>query len=154
MIDTNKQLHYLTVCSDHITYAFQSESTLYIYLNIKELLAWNRRHIWRLSDCSGTRTYNHLLRNQILKHLAKLASWLSCVVSTYLNGAFNCMFLSSHVRISEWIHTLYLSGSQALGTSIFQFYSINCDSFNRSNSVILRSRLIPFGSTLCLFRYN
>ena len=28
----------LTVCSYHVTYAIQSESTLYICLNIKELL--------------------------------------------------------------------------------------------------------------------
>ena len=29
-----------TVCSYHVTYAFQSESTLYSCLNVKELLAW------------------------------------------------------------------------------------------------------------------
>ena len=35
----------LTVCSYHVTYAFQSESTLYSCLNAKELLARNRREI-------------------------------------------------------------------------------------------------------------
>ena len=30
----------------------------------------------------------------------------SCVLSTYLYGAFDRMFLSCHVRGSEWIHTL------------------------------------------------
>ena len=35
----------LTVCSCHATYAFQSESTLYNYLNVKELLAQSRREI-------------------------------------------------------------------------------------------------------------
>ena len=29
----------MTVCSYHVTYAFQSESTLYSLLNVKELLA-------------------------------------------------------------------------------------------------------------------
>ena len=33
------------VCSYHVTYAFQSESTLYSCLNVKELLARNRREI-------------------------------------------------------------------------------------------------------------
>ena len=33
------------VCSCHVTYAFQNESTLYICLNVKELLARNRREI-------------------------------------------------------------------------------------------------------------
>ena len=33
----------MTVWSYHVTYAFQSESTLYSSLNVKELLAQNRR---------------------------------------------------------------------------------------------------------------
>ena len=90
------------------------ESTLYSCLNVKELLAGGRRHIWRLSDCNGTRTHNHLLRQRTLNHLAKLAKWLSRVVSTYLYDAFDWMFLSSHVRIWEWIHTLQLP--ECLGT--------------------------------------
>ena len=40
----------MTVCSCHVTYAFQSESTLYNYLNVKELLARSMREILRLSD--------------------------------------------------------------------------------------------------------
>ena len=39
------QLKQLVVCSCHITYAFQSESTLYVCLNVKELLARSRREI-------------------------------------------------------------------------------------------------------------
>ena len=35
----------LTVCSYHVTYAFLSEFTLYNCLNVKELLARNRRDI-------------------------------------------------------------------------------------------------------------
>ena len=35
----------LTVCSCHVTYAFQSESTLYSCLDVKELLARSRREI-------------------------------------------------------------------------------------------------------------
>ena len=39
--------HYIniTVCSCHVTYAFESESTLYSSLNVKELLARCRREI-------------------------------------------------------------------------------------------------------------
>ena len=97
---------HLIVCFYHVTYEFERESTLYSCLNVKEILARRRRYIWRLSDCNGTRTHNHLVRKRILKHLAKLAKWLSSVVSTYLYGAFDCMFLSCHVRVWEWIHTL------------------------------------------------
>ena len=41
----------MSVCSYHVTYAFQSESTLYSCLNVKELLAQNRRNIWNLRKC-------------------------------------------------------------------------------------------------------
>ena len=61
-------------------------------------------YLW--SDCNWTRTQNHLVLKGTLKHLAKLAKWLSCVLSTYLYGAFDCMFLSCHVCVSEWIQTL------------------------------------------------
>ena len=50
---------HLTVCSYHVMYTFQSESTLYSCLNIKELLARSRRKIWSLSDWNWTRTHNH-----------------------------------------------------------------------------------------------
>ena len=33
----------ITACSYHVTYAFQNESTLYSCLNVRELLARNRR---------------------------------------------------------------------------------------------------------------
>ena len=36
---------FLSVCFYHVTYAFQSESTLYSCLNVKELLARSRREI-------------------------------------------------------------------------------------------------------------
>ena len=35
---------------------FQSESTLYSCMNVKEILAWSRRKIWNLSDCNWNRT--------------------------------------------------------------------------------------------------
>ena len=77
----------LTVCSYDVTYVFQSESTLCSCLNVMELLVRNSRDIWRLSDCNGTWTHNHLVHIWTLNHLAKLAirfctwgqiwSWLS-----------------------------------------------------------------------------
>ena len=94
------------VCYYHITYAFQSESTLHSCLKVRELLALNRRKIWSLSDCKWTRTHNHLVSKRTLSHLVKLVKWFSCVVSTYLHGALNCMLSSCHVHISEWT-TLY-----------------------------------------------
>ena len=51
-------------------------------------------------------TQNYLVCKQTLKHFATLIKWLSWVVSTYLYGAFDCMLLSCHVRVLEWILTL------------------------------------------------
>ena len=60
----------------------------------RKFFAPNRRKIWSLSDYNGTRTHDHLVRQLTLNHFAKLAKWFSCVVSTYLYGAFDCKFLS------------------------------------------------------------
>ena len=59
-----------------------------------------------LSDSNEVPTHNHLVCKWTLNDLAKLAKWLSCVMSTYLHVAFDCMLLSSHVLVSEWIYTL------------------------------------------------
>ena len=96
----------------HVTYAFHSESTLYIRLNVQELLVQSTREIWRWGDCTCTRTQNHLVLKRTFNHLVKLAKSLSCVQSTYLQTVFDCMFLSCHVRVSWWIHTLYLPQCQ------------------------------------------
>ena len=50
-------IFFLTVCYYHVTYTFQSESRLYSCLNIKKVLAQNRRDIWNLSDSNGIRTH-------------------------------------------------------------------------------------------------
>ena len=85
------------VCSSHVTYAFQSESTLYSSLNVKELLARNRRKIWSLSECNWTRTHNHLVRKRKLNHLVfvyELSGFGFESISSHLNSwqAWNCLF--------------------------------------------------------------
>ena len=72
----------MTVCSFHVTYALQSETTLYSCLNVKEVLTRSRHEILSLSDCSWTRTQNHLVRKRTLNHLASLAKWLSVRLQT------------------------------------------------------------------------
>ena len=62
-----------------------------VCLNVKELLAQSRRHIWNLSDTNGIRTYNHWVGTRTLNDLAKLAKWLSSAVNAYLYGAFDCV---------------------------------------------------------------
>ena len=78
---------------------FQIESILYSCLIVKELLPRSKREIWRWSDCNWTRTQNQLVFERTLNHLVKFNKWLRFVQNTYLYGAFDCMFLSRHVRV-------------------------------------------------------
>ena len=39
-------------------------------------------------------------------------------MSTYLYGAFDCMFLSCHVPVSEGIHTLYIQATIERGITL------------------------------------
>ena len=98
---------HLTVCYYHVTYEFQSESTLYSLPNVKKPLAQSRHLVWSLSNSNRIWIHNHLVCQQTLNHVAKLVKWLSYIVRTYLSGAFECRLLSCHVRVSEWIHILW-----------------------------------------------
>ena len=106
---------HLTVCFYHVTYAFQSESTLCSCLNVKEILALNRDNIWSLSDCNRIWTHNNLVCKWTLNHLSKLDKWLSCVVSTYHLASFvfelsSCGF-ESHCRLKLQILRLFWARS-------------------------------------------
>ena len=99
---------HFTVCYYHVMYEFQSKSRIY-----------------NLPECQGTPCSTQVpylkfkwqkrdlnpqplsLRKLTLSHLAKLTQCLSCFVSTYLYGAFDCMLLLCHLCVSEWIQTLY-----------------------------------------------
>ena len=79
----------LTVCCYHVTYHFQSESTLYSLPECQE----SRHHIWSLSDNNGIRT--HLFRKRSLDNLAKLAKWFS---SLTFRQSIECRFTRKFVR--------------------------------------------------------
>ena len=58
---------HLAVCFCHVAYVFQSESTLYSCLNVKELLTRNKQiwlngwvFIYELSDCGFVSSCSHL----------------------------------------------------------------------------------------------
>ena len=84
-----------------------------VCLNVKKLLAQSRHYIWSLPDSNGVWTHTHLVHKWTLNHSAKAVKWLSCVVSTYMYNALDCMLLSCHVRVSEFIfiylYSLYFS---------------------------------------------
>ena len=80
-----QHLNSLTVCSYHVTYTFQSESTLYSCLNVKELFARSRREIWSLSNCNWSRTHNHIVHTRTLHHLATLCGYMvECLFMNYV----------------------------------------------------------------------
>ena len=83
------------------TYAFQSESTLCRCLNVKELLARNRRDIW---------THNHLVRKRTFNHLAKLALLallaLNMLITLLLHVTLN--FQSTKVILTFNIFSVFI----------------------------------------------
>ena len=93
-----------TVCSYHVTYAFQSESTLHSCLNDKELLARNRHEIWILSDCNWTWTHNHLARKWLSVRLrAKwLWVWVQLQSLMFFTVCLHEKFLSNSQKSSFW----------------------------------------------------
>ena len=107
---------YLYGSFDCVFFSFQVRISewiaIHFCLNIKELHSQKSHDIWCLCECNGMRTHNHLVCQWILNHFAKMTKWLNWTVSTYLYGSLNCMFFSSQVRASEWIHTLYLPECQ------------------------------------------
>ena len=79
----------LSACSCHVTYTCHSESTFYICLNVKELLARSKCKIWSLSGCNWTRTHNHLVHKWTLNHLDVLNG------SVFVYKLSGCEFESS-----------------------------------------------------------
>ena len=89
-------------------------------MNVKELLAWNKRDMWSFSDCNGIRTHKHLVRKRTLIHLYKLVSlakWLSVLLQTWL------LILFTNVVV----------GSNSIQTFIYKFAcDVTITYFNRT----------------------
>ena len=128
----------LTLCPYRVTYAFSSESTLYKCLNVKELLAKSRCVMWNLSDCNSTWTQKHLVGEETLKHLAKLTKWLSCVLSSFLYGRIDCMFLSCH----ESACYNCLNVKETLDQSRRVMWSLSDCNWNLTQNHLLRKRTL------------
>ena len=62
--DYYKKGRTLAVCHYHVTYEFLSDSTLYSYLNVKELLVPHKCDISSLSNNNRIRSHNPLVRNR------------------------------------------------------------------------------------------
>ena len=57
----------------HLDWVRRDKLFKFICMNNGKALAQNRSNIWNLSFCNGNRTLNHLVRKQLLNHLAQLA---------------------------------------------------------------------------------
>ena len=90
-----KHVASLTVCSCHVTYAFQSESILYSCLNVKELLARSRREIWRWSDCNWTRCCILIMVHFLVPNICP--KWIFVLSIKYYN--FFSLFTSIYLLI-------------------------------------------------------
>ena len=82
----------MIVCYYHDMYAFQSKSTIYSCLNVKEL----RRDTWTLSDSNRIRIHNHLVHKWTLNQLAKL---VECSFANWVVVGSKGVAKTSDVRI-------------------------------------------------------
>ena len=118
------------------------------------LLDWNRCNIRRLSNCSRTRTHNHLVHKWTLNNLAKLAKWFSCVVNTYLYGVLT-VFIMLHMQL-EWIYALKLPECQETPSSKQAKYWVLLESLNLQMFHLFQARRsLTFRQTQeCRFTLN
>ena len=78
----------LIVCSYHVMYPFEIESTLYICLNVKELLAWNRQEIWMVKSEIWWNLMVWILRVTIRKFYFFQVLWFFFSSNSVLLGAY------------------------------------------------------------------
>ena len=90
-----------------------------VFLNVKKLLTWSRRHIWSLNDSNGIETHYHLNRKLILNYLAKVAKWLSVRLRT------NWLWI--------WILILSLTYLPVYQKSCFLTATAESDDFNQTS---------------------
>ena len=106
--------------------------------------------IWRLSDCNWTRTHNNLVLKRTLNHLAKLVKKLSCVVSTYLYGVFNCMFLYvTYAFQSESTPCICLNVKELLARNKAKIWSLSDSNWTRTHNHLVRKRTFSHLAKTC-----
>ena len=111
---------HLTVCY-HDTHEFQSESTLRNLPECQITSCSKQAPYLKFKLQQRVCTHNHLVHKRILNHLAKLAKWLSCVVSTDLYSAFELM-LSCHVRV--WDECTLYSLPGTIVCTLYSFHTL------------------------------
>ena len=114
-----------------------------VCLNVVELFAQGRRQFWSLGDSSKIWTHNHLVSKRTLNHLGKLTIWLSCVVSTYLYGAFDCILLSCNVRVySQSYFVVCLNVKTLFAQRKRNIWNLSDRNKTRSYQLLVRNRTL------------
>ena len=76
------------------------------------------RYIWRLSDFNKTRIRHHFVPKRSLNHVAKLAKWFSCAVSTYWYDALTvCFYRATYAfRVNLHSEIVWMSSNSLIKT--------------------------------------
>ena len=129
---------HLTVCYYYIACAIESQSTLYIFLNLKEHHAPNRCNIWSLSDSNGTQTHNHLARKRTLNYLTKLSKWWAVFWILICNevGIHNrlaCRRILNHLaKIPKWLSCVLRSYLYGASNFMLMSYQVRISNWNNN----------------------
>ena len=97
---------HFNVCPYHVTHAFHSEYTLYSCLNVKDLFAWNRHDIWRLSGCNGIRTHNHLILKRTQPFTQTGLMIELCCEQFFAQVIWLYVFIMSPTRLRVYPHSM------------------------------------------------
>ena len=120
----------MSLWSYHVMYAFQSESTLYIFLNVKELLARNRGKIWSLlSVCVLQVPMKHVIMSLLV--FIRLTTQMR--KASVINHALNKLVLGIKYkkRSCTWIADLFVrkrlafSENKHMWTSLWTLWTSN-----------------------------
>ena len=77
MAQTRQQEH-LHKCA--IKLSTKHSQSVYIFPNVKEILAWGRRHVLSLSDSNQNWTHNDVVRKRTLNHLTETGQMIELFI--------------------------------------------------------------------------
>ena len=144
---------HLTVCCSHVTYVFQSESTLCICLNVKEPLTQNRRDVWSLRHCNGTGTRNHFVCKRTLIHLAKRPTDLAELwVRIFTLHLTECSFHVTYPFPNEFTFYICLNIKELLKSNRCDIWSLSdCKGTRTQHHLVCKKTLNKLAKlTKCL----
>ena len=118
-----------------------------VCLNINDILALSRRHMWNLSDTNEIRTHNQLVCERTLNRLYKLAKWLNCYEYVSVGCIWIYVVIMSRANLRVNPHSIVcLNVKKLVVRSRRRIWSLSDWNEIRTNKHLVRKRILnPLG---------